>query len=210
MKYPKIQSVYLRQQQKPRHLLEGQWSHDAFAYLATARWHLTEKVDGMNVRVAYENDHFVFKGRTDNARLPAYLLQRLYALFQPLTDDFASIYGPRKMTLFGEGFGGKIQNGHCYGPETDFVLFDIVVGENEWLPRECVEELANNFGLRIVPILGAATLPDAIAWVKRGIWSALGDCYAEGVVARPQLTLLDRHGDRVITKIKTKDFPKQP
>ena len=42
--------------------------------------------------------------------------------------------------------------------------------------------------------------------VRKGFKSFWGDFRAEGLVVRPGADLLDRHGNRVITKIKHKDF----
>ncbi len=42
-----------------------------------------------------------------------------------------------------------------------------------------------------------------------GNYRANGDFEAEGIVARPDVELLDRRGKRVITKIKAVDFRKK-
>lgn len=41
---------------------------------------------------------------------------------------------------------------------------------------------------------------------RKGIKSQWGDFIAEGIVARPATELLTRNGERIITKIKHKDF----
>jgi len=45
-----------------------------------------------------------------------------------------------------------------------------------------------------------------IAMVKEGFNSQWGNFIAEGIVARPSCELLDRRGNRIITKLKYKDF----
>jgi hypothetical protein len=50
------------------------------------------------------------------------------------------------------------------------------------------------------------TLYDMVTLVSGGIGSQWGDFKAEGLVARPTTELVNRYGERVITKLKTKDF----
>ena len=52
------------------------------------------------------------------------------------------------------------------------------------------------------------TLPEAIEVVKKGYNSAFGEFLAEGLIAEPLVPMFNRKGERVITKIKTRDFKK--
>ena len=64
-------------------------------------------------------------------------------------------------------------------------------------------------GLKIVPIIGYMTLNEAIEFVKNGYKSTIAENKnydAEGLVLKTKDGLLDRSGNRIITKIKTKDF----
>lgn len=49
-------------------------------------------------------------------------------------------------------------------------------------------------------------MDEAVDFVKEHPQSTLGDLPMEGVVCRPMMELRDRCGNRVITKIKWKDF----
>lgn len=75
--YHKIQTVFKREQEKPNRILEGEYSDPAFEFLRQNRWMFTEKVDGTNIRVMWDGTNVVFGGKTDNAQIPAFLLQRL-------------------------------------------------------------------------------------------------------------------------------------
>lgn len=44
---------------------------------------------------------------------------------------------------------------------------------------------------------------------RLGFKSTWGDFQAEGIVARPSVELKNRAGERIITKIKCKDFPRK-
>ena len=84
-------------------------------------------------------------------------------------------------------------------------MFDIKIG-HWWLQRKDVEIIGKNLGLDVVPIIGKGTLRDMVDTVQRGLNSKWGDFKAEGIVARPIVELRTRSGDRIITKLKNKDF----
>ena len=63
----------------------------------------------------------------------------------------------------------------------------------------------------IVPFMGYMSLSDAIEFVKNGFRSKLAEDItlpAEGLVLKTACGLLDRGGNRLITKLKTCDFTK--
>jgi hypothetical protein len=218
--YHKIQTVFRRDPAtKHKTLLDGVWSLPEFGYLASNEWVFTEKVDGTNIRVMcqarplMEPDSqysITFGGKTDAAQIPAFLVEKLQARF--MLDEqrakLAEIF-PEGACLYGEGYGARIQKGGGnYRADQDFVLFDVKVGD-WWLQREDVEDVAQKLGLDAVPILQRGTLHDMIAMVREGFDSTWGSFPAEGVVARPATELKTRRGDRLITKIKHKDFASQ-
>ena len=214
-KYPSIKTVYLRDpENKYRTLLEGQWALPEFEYLADNRWVFTEKVDGTNIRVIWETagppvlGHLSFKGRTDNAQFPTFLYDRLGELFS--VDRFWELYSDVPMTLYGEGYGARIQKGGGnYIPDgVDFILFDVKVGDC-WLERHNVEDIADELGIRVVPTINQGALGSAVEIARQGFLSQVAankEFVAEGLVMRPKVELADRRGHRIIAKIKHKDF----
>lgn len=203
--YHKIQTLYKRDMaSRYKNLIEGEWTLPEFAYLASNEWVFTEKVDGTNIRVMVDGG-VTFGGKTDNAQIPAKLVERLNERFLPQSAKLGEMFS-EGACLYGEGHGAKIQKGGGnYRPDQDFVLFDVKVGD-WWLKRDAVEEIANALDIEIVPVIGSGTLYDAVEWAKRGIVSRWGDFQAEGIVARPATELKTRSGHRIITKIKCCDF----
>jgi hypothetical protein len=212
--YHKIDTIFARDQRG--RIIEGVYSRPEFEYLADLEWVFTEKVDGTNVRLSYDgspgfktNPHAYIAGRTDNAQMPPHLFSRLIEIVRdmPLEDVFG--VDPTAVTLYGEGYGAKIQkDGSKYIPDScDFVLFDIRIGE-WWLKRGDVEDVARRLGLAVVPVVGRGTLADAVDMARKGFasnrWSKVD--VVEGIVLRPVVELFDRGGQRVITKIKHRDF----
>lgn len=202
--YPKIQSIYKRDE-KTHKFIEGGFSLPEFEYLQNNTWVWTEKIDGTNVRVDWDLESVRFGGRTDNAQMPTFLLTKLQELFP--VDLFKEIYPETAMTLYGEGYGAKIQKGggNYISNGVDFILFDVWVG-NYWLRRRDIEDVANRLMIKIVPIVGTGTLQNAINLVKFGLESTFGDFTAEGLVLKPDVDLYNRMGHRIITKVKGKDF----
>ena len=202
LEYHKIQTVYKRDPAtKHKTVLVGEYSLPEFAYLADCEWMFTEKVDGTNIRIGWDGTSVTFGGRTDNAQIPAFLVQRLMELFTATT--MAQL---APMTLYGEGYGAKIQKGggNYKSDGVDFVLFDVFCGM--WLERENVEDIATQLLVKAVPILGSGTLLNLKEYVHAGFTSRWGNFQAEGIVARPFVELLNRRGERIITKLKCRDF----
>ena len=60
--------------------------------------------------------------------------------------------------------------------------------------------------LQIVPIIFKGTLEEGIEMVKNGFISRFGNFTAEGLVMKPDVQMFSRKGERIITKVKHKDF----
>lgn len=201
--YHKIQSVFKRDEKTKKFIL-GDWSLPELGYLKDLWWDWDEKIDGTNIRIHWDGANRTFGGRTDNASIPATLVKRLEELFP--VEKLKTSFGDGPATLYGEGFGAKIQSGGSYIPDgQDFILFDVLVGE-WWLTRVNVAEVADSLGLRITQIVGDGTLEGAINYVRAGFKSAIGTADAEGLICRPKVQLFNRKGERIIVKVKTRDF----
>lgn len=202
--YHKIHSVFKRDENGK---FTSEFSRDEFAYLFKSAWAFSEKVDGTNIRIGLDitdAPRLKIGGRTDNAQIPAYLLESIYKLITPAS--FMKLDNAATLTLYGEGYGAKIQKGGGnYRKDTSFVLFDVRVGD-WWLRREDVEAVATTLGIDVVPILDVGMLSDAIEMCRRGFNSSWGNFESEGLVLRPKVDLFDRNGNRIITKVKCKDF----
>lgn len=215
--YPKIQTVFKRDPDNNyKTLLLDEYAKPEFAHLKDTIWEFTEKVDGTNIRVIitrYEDDNIgvKFKGKTDKANIPPFLIDRLNELFDSVTLETNSVitrleFG-ENITLYGEGYGAKIQKGGGnYIPDgVDFVLFDVKIGDY-WLERKNIKDIAETLHIGIVRICGGGTIDTAVELVKEGFNSQWGDFTAEGLVARPLVQLFNRQGERIIWKLKYKDF----
>lgn len=207
--YQKIQTVYFRDS-KNNHktLLEGTWAKPEFELLKDIDWICTEKIDGTNIRIMWDGENVRFGGKTDNAQIPTILITALQDTF---TNEKMKACFPDvdNVCLYGEGYGKKIQKGGNYLPDrADFILFDVKVGD-WWLNRDANEDIAKKLEIRVVPIMGIWKLEQAIEFVKKGFKSTIADnkdYIAEGLIMKPVTELFNRKGERIISKIKYKDF----
>lgn len=209
MEYTKIPNIYKRETYGKNRLMEGVFSSHELEMLQDIQWCWTEKVDGTNIRVIWDGYRVSFAGRTDKAQIPSHLLARLEELFGGTDKEeiFEQTFGNKEVILFGEGFGEKIQKGgELYG-KTDFILFDVWIGM--WLEQGSVSDIAAAFGIKAVPTVGFGTLDKAVEFIKQHPMSQLRDAEMEGIVCRPVFELADRIGNRIIVKIKCRDFPKE-
>ncbi|MDI6787584.1 MAG: RNA ligase family protein, partial [Planctomycetota bacterium] len=150
-----------------------------------------------------------------NAQLPANLVNYLNQTFpQSITQiltDAGYCFPCVKTVLYGEGYGAGIQKGSGYNKNQVFRLFDVRVG-NCWLEQEQVKNIAELLKIKTAPVIRTGTIKEAIEFVKKGFLSVVAheetgeEFPAEGLVGRPYYVLLNAHKNRLITKIKTKDF----
>jgi len=127
--------------------------------------------------------------------------------------------GLRECTVFGEGYGGKMQAmSATYGKELRFVVFEVRMGEHCWLSVDKAEAWANILGLEFVPYARISTdiaaldaerdKPSEMAF-RRGCairedpttWKI-----REGVVLRPLIEVRKNNNERVIAKHKREEF----
>ncbi len=208
-KYPSIKNVWKRDpEDKYRTLIEGVYSDPVFEVLEDCVWESTEKVDGTNIRVMFTDSGTLdIRGRTDKAQLHKDLFGNIFEQFARIHFDLLRTFNDRHdVCLYGEGYGAGIQKGGGnYRSDKGFVLFDIKVGDM-YLERAHVENIALQHNIDMVPLIHVGTLRGAISFIRQGLRSTWGNFPMEGVVARPKVELRTNKNERIITKIKTKDF----
>jgi hypothetical protein len=206
IEYHKIQSIFLRDPNtKNKKFLMGQFTLPAFEYLKNNIWDFTEKFDGTNVRVVWDGKDVHFGGRTGSAQMPVILSEYLRNTFtaELMQSVFPEVEG--EVSLFGEGFGKGIQKGGDYLPHVEFILFDVHAG-GLYLERNNVDDIASKLSIRFVPVVGSGTLQDAIDFASKAQPSTIGTARSEGIVVRPRVEMQTRRGERIITKLKYRDF----
>lgn len=208
-------------------------------WLRNCKFDATEKIDGTSIRLevipTITDDgslitfEVAYNGKTDNANIPKHLevfLKETYpedkvlaALGLPkvVTEEvmteknWTSFESIPMYTIYGEGYGMKIQKGGNYIRNgVGFIVFDVKVGD-WYLLRETMESIAEKLGAPVVPYMGQFTVDEAIDFVRKGFKSTIAenpDYDAEGLVLKTPDGLKTRRGERIVFKIKTCDFRK--
>ena len=207
IEYNKIDTLYKRDMEGTKRLLEGEFRDPTVEFLKDNIWQFTEKIDGTNIRVHWDGHKVQFGGRTERAQIPAHLVNYLNDVFgtNEAEQIFEEKFGETEVILFGEGYGPKIQNGGLYRSDVSFIMFDMLISGN-YQPRASVEDVAKAFGIDVVPIIFEGTLQEGVDFVKTHPDSTIGPAKMEGLVGRPKIEMRDRCGKRVIVKIKWEDF----
>lgn len=217
--YCKINTAFKRDSDNI--IMPEEYSLPEFKYLENNLFECTEKIDGTNMRIELQVTSGIdkpiyrmcFKGRTDKAVIPKHLEKKMHDLFDPINWNtvFPNLVSGDVVTIYGEGYGYKIQEGHNYlDKDVNFILFDVKVNK-WWLSRESCEDVSKVLNIDIVPLIGNMTLLEAIDYVKKGFKSTIAinkDYDAEGLVLKPLYGLNFRNGNRIILKLKTRDFIK--
>lgn len=201
--YPKIQTVWKRDERNV--VVVGDYSTPELQYLADKDWIWTEKVDGTNIRLHWNGTDVTVGGRTDNAQVPALLISNLGPILDPSLWS-KTFPDADDVTVYGEGYGAKIQSGGQYRADQTVIVFDVLVGR-WWLSEANVADVAQNLGLDVVPAIGTFTLKQA--WHRTttdALRSHWPDARIEGLVGRPAVDLFNRRGERIMVKVKVKDW----
>lgn len=209
--YPKIETIFDRDPANMKRVIVGKYRLPEFE--AVNRWHVTEKIDGTNIRIAILPDGTVFYGgRTDDAQVPPFLMEHLRSEYT--LDRLRHGIEPSDsvVTIYGEGYGPKIQGcgGNYRKGSVAFRMFDVRVGE-WWLARGDMEAIANKCGIQTAPKIGVLTTEEAMRCVDEcsrvaAIEGGNADFRHEGIIARSEPLMLTRGGQRIMWKLKRKDL----
>jgi len=217
VEYPKISTLYKRNPETFK-VIPGSFTHLRFGKVK--EYIFTEKIDGRCHRVIlHPTGQIEHRGRTDKSTLAEFELDGaksavsnvlLRSVFnRPAGGEFPEVI------LYGELYGPKIQGGARYSDRINLRLFDAKVA-GDWLDWEELEELAVNLEVPTVPVISYSSqlipkthedmliicMGSEVAMFEAG----KGDVPAEGIVARTSPTQYLGDGERLMWKLKLKDF----
>lgn len=214
--YPK--TTNLLERDPDTHKCTDVFRRSDFAQIA--RWHVTEKVDGTNIRVLlrWSPDSGLaapdVRGRTDRANTPGDLID---TLTNTLTANRDAVEGwVRYLTndepdvivcLYGEGYGAGIQKvGTQYRAGKSIRLFDVTTSRYSpmtpgmwsprwWRPWSTVQEAADVTGFKTVPVIDESlATADVLDLVRSGnlySYTALDDSENGDLIAEGVIARTD-------------------
>lgn len=174
--------------------------------LAYTFWHYKRKLDGENIRVYWNGEQALWNGKSNNFQCNAEFSEYMNSTF--IEEIFEEKFGrDASVYLFGEHMGPKVQGNELSLENHEFVLYDVNIN-GTWLSAEQIVEIATYFNIRtcydfmdgeIRNFVGS--LPQLIERVHDGEFKDW-----EGIVATPLIELRNQKNQRIITKIKNKDY----
>ena len=215
--YTKIQTLYKRDVKG--NIILGDYSRPEFEYMRSLKWKAYEKIDGTNMSYYWDGHTMEIHGKTENAQIPPRLEKAMKDLVseEKLAEVFPVKYDeigneiPMLVIIYGEGYGAGIQKGggRYAADENRFKVFDINI-DGWWLELDDVQDICDKLGFVMAPEFGELTIDEAEEIVKKGFTSRTSDdptLIAEGLVLRPLVQLFNRRGERIMVKIKYRDYP---
>ena len=188
--------------------------------LPVGRWIKTEKIDGTNIRIIItksDNDgnRIVYVGSRKLILNPKDKTSNQYMdclndiNFNKLKEYFEEI--DSTIIIYGEGYGSGVQKGGIYSSKKNYRVFDIRIG-NAYQDFEYIEKVCIDNQLNIVPVIGEVreiTYGECITSLDKFKETLIkeGDGgIPEGIVYKFEPVLLNKYGERLIFKVKFKDF----
>ena len=215
--YTKINTLYKRDEKGK--IMLGDYSRPEFEYLKNLPWIAYEKVDGTNMSYYWDGHTLEIHGKTEEANIPLHLWTYMSTLITP--EMMAKVFPPKfdeegnekpmLVIIYGEGYGAKIQTGggRYNSKGVNFRVFDINI-DGWWLELENVKDVCEKLNLEMVVPYGELTIQEAEDMVKQGFTSTIAEdktLIAEGLVLRPKVQLFNKRGERIMVKIKYRDYP---
>lgn len=213
--YDKIKTLYKRDE---KFKVTNELSMAEFAI--PANWYVAEKIHGQNIRIDWCNSKVTFGTRTAVGDIPKELAEFLLPIFTQ--EKMQEYFSDEPVTLFGEGYGAGINKGGDLSTTKRFMLFDVFIParpiqgdqmRDYWLSIPDVDKCAEFFGCDKQPWIATdLTLEEITDRVQRGILSRIAiqntgkEVKSEGVVCRTHPEMWTRYGERLMFKLKTKDF----
>lgn len=188
--------------------------------LPQGRYIVTEKIDGTNIRIILtkpddEGKREVVIGsrklllNEEDKTSKQYFDCLKEVNIRKLVEYFKEVNST--VIIYGEGYGAGVQKGGIYSSVKNFRVFDIRIGRayQDWfyIEKVCVDNQLN-----IVPLVGycrTISYRDCELELKRHEETLIKEGSggkSEGLVYKFEPVLLNKYGERLIFKVKHKDF----
>lgn len=212
-KYSKLSSPFKKDE---KHINTEELSQ----YLPKGQWLKTEKIDGTNIRIIItkpdeKGEREVLIGsrtlilnEADKGSKQFLHCIKEVNLFK-LKEYFKEVNST--IIIYGEGYGAGVQKGGMYAKEKNYRVFDIRIGEAyqdfEYVKKVCIDNQLN-----LVPLMtevSEITYKECVNSLKNFTHTLINEGdggQPEGFVYKFDPVLLNKYGERLIFKVKHKDF----
>ena len=171
------------------------------------RCYAMEKIHGTSAHISWNGEKVGFF--SGGASYPEFVSLFNVDMLESL---FRQRMGEKKVIIYGEAYGGKMQGmSDTYGKKLKFIAFDVKI-DDMWLDVPKAESFALDMGIEFVhyaevstdiEALNAQRDADSIQAVRNGCGEGK---MREGIVLRPLIELTKNNGERIIVKHKRDEF----
>lgn len=184
---------------------DGMYRDPMVAFLANNSWEIRRKIDGENIRIRWDGEQALWNGKTNNFVCSGDFHNYMNGTF--LEEIFEEEFGrDKEVIIFGEKMGPKTQGNELKLDEDEVIIYDVCI-DGYWLDKWAVKNIADYFKIRTCyDLMGPDVqhewrLPMIINAVAHGQFEDW-----EGIVAVPKVECRDQKRNRVIVKVKNKDY----
>jgi len=189
--------------------------------LPVGKWIKTEKIDGTNIRIILTKieDEFIDRDilvgsrklilNQDDKSSKQYVDCLKEINLNKIKEYFKDVKST--IVIYGEGYGAGIQKGGIYSKDKNFRVFDIRIGEAyqdfEYVNKVCIDNQLN-----IVPVFSTVdeiTYKECVESLKNFNETLINEGSGgkpEGLVYKFEPVLLNKYKERLMFKVKFKDF----
>lgn len=198
--------------------MDASYRSPELAYLQDNHWIYKRKLDGENIRIYWDGEQALWNGKTNRFQCSADFQNYMNNTF--IEEIFEEKFGRDKEAyIYGEKMGPKTQGNELGLNNDELIIFDVEINDT-FLGEENIKQVAEYFSVKSVydympeedlrddllnadgePLeMGLLHLIDAVANNQFPKW--------EGIVCTPACNIKDQNGNRIIVKIKNKDYNK--
>lgn len=214
---PTVQDDEYGKQYKKRKLMNTgsfeTYREPLVALLADKEWVFRRKIDGANIRIQWDGEQALWNGKTDKFVCGSELTEYMNSTF--IEEIFEEKFGRDvKVVIFGEHMGPKVQGNELKLDKDEVIIYDVNIN-GFWQPRENVREIASYFGGRTcydVMSRPNELTPEDVSGYRFTLEGLINVTSAgffnnwEGVVATPTVECRNQKNERIIVKVKVKDY----
>jgi len=166
-------------------------------------WLVTEKMDGMSVILSANSENYGIHGRSPNTQFTpeqeSFLHDQTSAAIGRLSKHI--LYDGKKVDIYAELVGPGVNGNSHNFKDLQLYVFDVRINDF-WLDWTNTASVAQDADLVTVPVIYTMTLPEIVRLVRDTPQTE----YFEGIVARSDPYLYNNKGERLMFKLKAKDF----
>lgn len=174
------------------------FSSEEFRLLNKNFWYAKRKYDGTNMRIYWDGNRAVWNGKTNKFTPTKEIAECMDNLISE--EVFEEVFGRKEVMIFGELMGEGIQGNELGIKGLKLIVFDIKIG-GIWLQPEDILAISENMGLEACDFVGFGSLEQLIQRIHDGFYRGY-----EGIVVEPAGRFRDCKGNRIICKIKNRDY----